>query len=91
MLLKPHNSFQFQYRLLTMTTFFEIAVYSTTSLYKIRNIRNRLRDKLIASTGLKTSNHVWSLSKGKRKLIPEAWVERALSQNRLRSIHTDLS
>ena len=27
-LLEPHSSFQFQYRLLTMTTFFEIAVFS---------------------------------------------------------------
>ena len=26
-LLEPHSSFQFQYQLLTMTTFFEIAVY----------------------------------------------------------------
>ena len=26
-LLEPHSSFRFQYRLLTMTTFFEIAVY----------------------------------------------------------------
>ena len=27
-LLEPHSSFRFQYRLLTMTTFFEIAVYT---------------------------------------------------------------
>ena len=27
-LLEPHNSFRLQYRLLTMTTFFEIAVYN---------------------------------------------------------------
>ena len=30
-LLEPHSSFRFQYRLLTMTTFFEIAVYVTYS------------------------------------------------------------
>ena len=29
-LLEPHSSFRFQYRLLTMTTFFEIAVYFFT-------------------------------------------------------------
>ena len=28
--LGPHSSFRFQYRLLTMTTFFEIAVYTDT-------------------------------------------------------------
>ena len=27
-LLEPHSSFRFQYRLLAMTTFYEIAVYS---------------------------------------------------------------
>ena len=27
-LLEPHSSFRFQYRLLTMTTFFEIVVYT---------------------------------------------------------------
>ena len=29
-LLEPHSSFRFQYRLLTMTTFSEIAVYASS-------------------------------------------------------------
>ena len=35
-LLEPHCSFRFQYRLLTMTTFFEIAVFSNTKREEVQ-------------------------------------------------------
>ena len=49
-LIEPHSSFRFQYRLLTMTTYFEIAVYATVSSdggleLKIRKEANLLLSK----------------------------------------------
>ena len=36
-LVEPHSSFRFQYRLFTMTTFFEIAVYYAKSILTVIN------------------------------------------------------
>ena len=36
-LLEPHSSFRFQYRLFTMTTFFETAVYYAKSILTVIN------------------------------------------------------
>ena len=68
-LLEPHSSFRFQYRLLTMTTFYEVAVYarfvpSRSIHYAIRHYWNISRTLIFSLLRLYARHEAKSFFKG---------------------------